>query len=423
MSFQEMLIYLFVFLGPMGNILTPAFFPPATRTYYFILIFFPLLFLKFNEKILEIIALFFPVCIYGLLSAICSQCFNELEEGAYPIFRYILVVFHILFVLGMVNYLNDKISVFKLNTLLKVYLLSFFISLAWGGIIYVGFSLNFISLEVLSRFNILTQYGYGFLRFNPGSYANEYAITSSFVCSIIILKILTSGSALTKKQKIVLWSGFFLSFCSMVLGSTKAAVISFCLSSLYVCYVNKKVVKLIIVMGIGFSFFKFFDFFVTDLLGYVIAALFLPQAYASRLFLYSDGLLRFLKEPFFGSGLGSFPFIHNAYFQLLFELGIIGFSLVVLSLFFLIFKKNRNSVVYYFNRRKSQSSSQLVVIGSIHVFSFALTNHNLFHHLTWLVFFIMAVNEYVLKSSVSEDVLDEKIDRSFEQKISQDTFS
>jgi hypothetical protein len=395
-NLQGILIYLFVFLGPLGTLLTPSFFPPSTRTYYFILFFFPLFFLTTKKKGLNILLLFLPLFLYFLSSAIYAH-YQGPKDEAFPISRFFLLLLHFFFIVGSFNFLRGEnsgsfFSHERYNRLINIYLISYFIGLVWGLSLYLAFNLNLISFDYLSRFNILTQYGWGFLRFNPGSYANEYAVLSSFVSTLIIAKFFSPGQS----KKFSLLFLFVLPFIAMVLGTTKTSIISFSLSLLYLALINHKLLKILFSLGIFLTLlFSLFNYLHINLFNFFYASLFrlfyLSDSHLSRLDAYIDGCKKFSENLLFGTGFGSLPFLHNVYLQLLFELGILGFLLLFISLLFFLLSGKKKKIIFS-HREKATFPTQLAVIAFIHVSIFALTNHNLFHHLTWFTLFITGLN-------------------------------
>lgn len=404
-SLQETLIYLFVFLGPLGTILTPKIFPSSTRTYYFLLFFFPLFYLKINRKIINIIVACLPIFLYCLVSAIFCQ-FNSkmLDEFSFPLFRFILLSSHFFFILGAVNN-NYIFSLSFCKKLINIYLFSFSIGLLWGWSLYIGYHLKMISFDFLSHFNILTQYAWEFLRFNPGSYANEYGIVSSFVNIILILKILYIKT-LGKRFAFLLI--FILSFSAMCLASTKASLISLILSLLYLLFKNPKILKTFFPISIFiFLLALIFNWINIPLFNFIFwgfkAIFFLSPTHISRLEAIQEGFQKFSIYPFWGTGFGSLPFLHNAYLQFLYELGIIGFSILFLVSFIFFTKKALNKKILFqklpdLEDPKSFPIGQIITIGFIHIITFALTNHNLFHHLSWLMFLLYSIHSKIKQS-------------------------
>ena len=402
---QKTLIYLFVLLGPLGTLLTPCFFPNSTRTYYFFLLFFPLFFFKLSKKKIYLIVLFTPVLLYCLLSSFFSQQIIVSSENEFPLFRFCLLSFHLFFLIGCLNYLEKNSSDTLLESIIRTYLISYFISLTWGFFLYTGFYFNIVSLKFLSRFNILTQFGWGVLRFNPGSYANEYGVVSSFVCSVLLLKTYIRTKNPTNQRKIISIFHFillFVSFIALILASTKTALITLFFSTVYMVYINKSLTKIftycISIISVLFLFFTMFHLRAINFFVNGFPSIFhMTDTHQSRISALLDGSKAFSEHPFIGTGFASMPFLHNTYLQFFFELGIFGSSLLLLTLLFLLSGKIQTFILP--KKHFSSFSKQISMIALIHVMLFACTNHNLFHHLTWFSFLLIIICHYSEKDS------------------------
>lgn len=182
---KKWLIYLFIFLGPLGNLLTPGGLPPAFRTYYFVLLGFPLFFNRIDQKQHKLFFLLLPFFLYCFVSSMLVD-----EEAFYATYRFFLLFFQFLFVLGAAAYINSQ------KEALTIYLKSFFISLIVGYTFLFGFYMKLISFETIERFSVLGQFGYGMLRFSIGSYPNEYGIVASFVSAVLLLSLSQKWKAL-----------------------------------------------------------------------------------------------------------------------------------------------------------------------------------------------------------------------------------
>ncbi len=90
------------------------------------------------------------------------------------------------------------------------------------------------------------------------------------------------------------------------------------------------------------------------------------------------------EHLFWGTGFASLTNLHNVYLQLFFELGIVGSLLLVGSLALATLE----GYARYKRAPRDPFLAKVRVVGLIHVLSFALSNHNLNHHLTWFVCFL-----------------------------------
>jgi len=88
------------------------------------------------------------------------------------------------------------------------------------------------------------------------------------------------------------------------------------------------------------------------------------------------------NSAFWGTGFGVNTSTHNVYLELLYELGVVGILVLLVSLIY-FFSENhfrmgkvKGKILYH----------RITTIGLIHLFLFAVTNHNMHHHLTWMTF-------------------------------------
>ncbi|MCC6127696.1 MAG: O-antigen ligase family protein [Chlamydiae bacterium] len=110
----------------------------------------------------------------------------------------------------------------------------------------------------------------------------------------------------------------------------------------------------------------------------------LGERYAAWL----GALAVFRDHPLFGAGFSAFSQLHNMYLALFFELGLFGAALFALTAaVFWFCSKGWEKVSLHLEKEK-RFVQGVKKLGLIHVFWFAASNHNLHHHLTWLVFFI-----------------------------------
>lgn len=406
-SFHQILFKSFVFLGPLGNLLTPQLIAPSFRSYYLLLPLFPLFYFQCKQSQVKIILSFSIFLMYCLFSIFfIDASFLSYEE--IPIFRAAFLVIIFLFILGSINYIKDLSD---LILLIKLYLFSFFISLWIGYIFYIGYYLKIFSFQQLEFFSVLTQIGYGLLRFSPGSYPNEYGTMISFCLCILSLIFL-------KKRIVELpffnWWGklfYFFSLFALFLTTTRAAFISYLVSLIYLNWRNKNLISFLFKGIVCFvSLFYIFLFFNINMLKILDAAISLKNfesgSLAERFWCWAKAKEQLPDHLWMGSGFSTYTYLHNLYFQLLCELGIIGCFTLCLGFFLLLLEKG-----YWVFKRKQVLDpqrdfiSEVVKIGLFHVVWFGMSNHNLNHHLTWFVFLLY----FALR----------KINRQISQKIEQ----
>lgn len=382
---RKAIIFAFIFLGPLGALLNFHVFPKATRTYYLILFLFPFFYLDFKKTTFEKILIFFPLVLYVFISSVYSEFTLTLIEDAFPMIRFCLLLLHFMFIVGAIDYLQRYKNI-SLSNLTSLYLWGYFLTFFFGMALYIGFFLNILSLSFIEKFNILTQYGWGFLRFNPGSYANEYSVTSSFVICLLFLKL--CHEQINKKKIVFILFLIIFSFMGMLLATTRTSILAFVASLFYLTIKNKQIRKKIYYLCsfflIALLFLKMIGLnFISFLIKGFSTALQLKGSVLTRIVSYWDGFQIYENSPILGNGFGSFPYFHNLYLQLLFELGILGAFFLLIPLCSL-YKKE--SEVDSFKK-------QIYMVGFIHIFTFALTNHNLFHHLTWFIFLIYSLKK------------------------------
>ena len=391
---QWTLVFLFSFLGPLGNLLTPHFFPAAFRAYYFLLPLCFLFFFPLKEKSVRILSFFLPFFLYSFVSCVIVSQIGSTDEDQ-TLFRFFLLLFQFLFVLGASFYLEKTQQVFSL---LKVYLKAYLLSQWIGLFFFTGYYLHLVPLSFIERFSVLTQFGFGVLRLSPGSYPNEYGVVSSFALSLLFLIFL--------KHRLRLFSfssfSFFL-FCTttalaLFLTTTRAAFLSCFTTLLYLFYSVKKekekghnTLKLTVYLSILALSISLITAQLRLGIFRVIKAGFCQRidqgSLGERYFTWIRSVEQAKDHPFWGTGFASLTNIHNVYLQLAFELGIIGCGVFLFSLLssflnpFLVFPPKIVDQDFDFLKKVRN-------IGLIHVLSFAMSNHNLNHHLTWFVLFI-----------------------------------
>jgi O-antigen ligase len=270
----------------------------------------------------------------------------------------------------------------------------FTITLIIGFQIYFAVLAGALPMEFYEKINVITQFGYGFLRFSPGSYPNEFGVMSSYFCILTICLIIYNSPFFKKKY---LYFVFLLSFIGMALATTRAAYLSFAVSFLYLF------TSVTVKHKIKFAFFSMLiivasTIFVPDTI-FQYAADILEKGYdsavnsagsvESRYVAWEDAWNLFKDNLFFGVGFENpaISMAHNTYLQFLFAFGIIGAVFFLLPVFFVIcyiFKKQYENI----SNRYDKPYRDLAIIGLIHILTFALTNHNQNHFLTWFTIFL-----------------------------------
>lgn len=385
---KKLLIFLFAALGPIGNLLTPSFFPKSFRIYYFLLPLFPFFFFPhFNQRLAKFAMFFFPLFCYAFFSSLCVEKIGEANEP-HTLFRFFLLFCQYLFIIGAASSLKEEKDLIKT---LRIYLQFFFVSVLAGYFLFFGYYLNVFSFDFVMRFSILAQEGFGILRFSPGSYPNEYGIISSFALGIFALIFLEKKEAVFDFSRKTLKAFLILTFFAFLLTTTRAAYLSFFVTMIYIAWQTKHFLKAATVfLGLilaGFSTLFVFNINMFEILSHGFSQKITEGSLGERYTMWIETLEKAKEHPFWGAGFASLTNIHNVYLQLLFELGFVGMVLL-LGAFLLswiegyaIYKTPRMNETLSFWRK-------VRVIGFINVLSFAASNHNLNHHLTWFVCFL-----------------------------------
>lgn len=391
-NLKWVLTLLFIALGPLGNLLTPNFLPSAFRAYYFILPLFPLFFLPGKGKEVKIGILFLPFLIYCAVSALIVETF-EISNEPFAFFRFLLFASQFFFILGAVSNLKSEE---QMKTILKTYLRFYFFSLGIGYIFFLGYYLNAIPLSIIERFSVLTQFSFNLLRFSPGSYPNEYGIVSSFVLSVLGLIFLEKRKVEFGFSTLSLFFLFFATFLALILTTTRAAYLSLFISAIYALWQsNRRFKGIALILSPIFALFFLLSFFKIDMLKFILAG-FSQSLYegslGSRTEIWVESAEKALENSLWGAGFASLTNIHNVYLQTVFELGVVGIFLLLGTLFFLVIETHSRYIGMTF-------FSKIRVVGLIHILSFAMSNHNLNHHLTWFVCFLCLAIPKVSRSS------------------------
>lgn len=378
-SFQRFLIYCFVFFGPLGTLLTPSFMPYAFRFYHFLLVLSPLFFVNLKAKDWKIVLAFVPFMGYCLFSAYFTHN-KDFHRDAYPLFRCCLFVAQCLFMFGAAFCLRGRD---EKDRLIRIYLSGFFISLVIGYIFYIGFYLGKVSFATIHHYSVEAQMGWGLLRFSPGTYPNEYGNVSSFALSLLLLLY-------AKKKRFLIFIFAGLTFIAFLLTTTRAAYLSFGVTLVYLCIASheiRKMVAKITLFGLALLLvlkaysIDFFKIFVSG----VKTISFTYGSTGIRVAEWLKGFEDLNKSIFLGNGFGANILAHNVYLELLFEMGLIGTTLLLIGILIYYFGEHGHRIRKPF---KQTNGSQVTIVGLIHVFLFAATNHNMHHHLTWFAFLL-----------------------------------
>jgi len=402
---HRLLIACFVFFGPLGTLLTPSFLPYAFRFYHFFLVLSPFFFVNLKEREWKTVFAFVPFLAYCLISAYLTHN-KPFHVDAYPLLRCFLFTSQCLFVFGAAFALRGEDQREVKGKLIRLYLIGFAISLIIGYIFYIGFYTHKISFETIYKYSVEAQMGWGLLRFSPGTYPNEYGNISSFALSILLLLF-------ARKKRFWIFFFAFLTFVAFLLTTTRAAYLSFLVTLAYLCITSKAIRALmtkffLIILSLllilkAYSI-DFFHIFVSG----VRTISFTYGTTGIRFKEWIKGFEDLDSTVIFGNGFGANILVHNVYLELLFELGLVGAILLVVTLFY-YFSENGHKIRSLFFRhamdKEDRFYNRVVIVGLIHIALFAATNHNMHHHLTWFIFLLFNMSLFSKERKVQEDAL------------------
>ncbi|MEM7174528.1 MAG: O-antigen ligase family protein [Chlamydiota bacterium] len=381
--------------------------PTPFRLFYLVLLFSPLFYRCIFVKELQLVALFIPFFAYCLLSS-CLHHYQSVSVDAYPFWRCWLLVCEALFTFGAAFTLrNQKHSAIN-GHIIRLYLIGFSFSLLLCLIGYCGFYLGKVSLATLHNYSIEAQDAYFLLRFSPGTYPNEYGIMTSFALSILTLLCLAKKqSAPFALSPFLLCVLYGLAFIVLGLMTTRAAYLSFVLAMIYLVFSYSSFRLLAFLTLVIFFATKLFS----PLFNAVRSISLTTGSSGARIAAWLQALTDFKRSPLFGSGWATQIHVHNAYFQLVVELGLIGTLLMVIALSLQWAKTRSYPKKHFFLAKKELKpfADHVIAIGLIHVLSFALTNHNINHHLTWLILLLLIHRYLTASASKRENKLGEKL--------------
>lgn len=385
----------FVFWGPIGNLVPLLYMIPSFRFFYIFLFIGTLLaIVNCNYKILKRIKFILPIILYMFFSSLyCYFSYdNFIGIGDSPLIRFFLLMNFILFFIYICDYIT-KLDIVERLEVIILYIKGYIVSLFAGYVIMIGFYMGTIDMEFIQKVEVLPQMGYGLLRFAPGSYANEYGIVSSFVLSILTLVLIRSKNFLEieflKISKLKLIVTFIFTLVALFLATTRAAYIAYIISVIYILTYKTNmffIIRKVFVWGVvcvSFLYYvdaNIFEFSNTFIVGIESVTDENASVY-ERIYSLQSGIKDFYDSVVIGTGYGSMPYLHNIYLELLFELGIAGCFLLLLTLMYLLYGKK--------NIEKNIFLSVVTNIGVWHVLWFAASNHNLNHHLTWFVVLLL----------------------------------
>lgn len=383
------------FLGPCGMFFTPFAGIGSLRTFYFLVAAVNLLaFIRLRPKDLPQHGLIALIACIAACSALYGYTRYDPAQGIAlnPLVRF-LVLLNLLWGFYNISILLASRSGEYLLGLIGVSYKGFLTVLLAGGLLYVMYVTGRGAPALYSRVVSLEQEAYGYVRFSPGTYPNEFGIICSFFS---MLSICLYGRSF--KRRYVLF--FLLSVAGMFLASTRAAYITAALGllTILIAYPSRRargafaLLSLLSVplLLVALSYLSF------DVLGVIRSgyeALVSGRgSSAQRAQDWTRALREFYDHYAFGSGFESLEAsqLHNVPLQLLYGLGLLPFFAIatLAVLFFWVQWRGRLSAIHFADAFDLRYASLLRWILLQHVLVFALTNHNQAHFFTWLLFLL-----------------------------------
>jgi O-antigen ligase len=357
-SLRQKILIAFFLIGPLGRLLPVPGTPSSFRLFYVLMfVSIPwLLWPRVSRRAGVSLGLQVPFFLYLLWSAVLTYAPQASEaEGGNPVVRAAVLFVEVVFTCLIAAHCQ-RISIQSRARLALLPLGSYILTLSIGYLFFVGYYAGLFSVETLEPFYVLLQFGYGLLRFSPGSYPNEYGILSSFFASIMLFLLLrwneTIGrilkDAVLRYCRVALIVFFPLTIGALFLASTRAAYISFMVSVLAIGislrsgasrlkYLCSLTFLTVLALALVQRYFDIVGFFQTAYL-----AFFDKDASASERFVaWGLALKEFIRAPLLGSGYGTTEFIHNVYLQIFFALGFVG-TLLFLGFFLSLYCSRQN---------------------------------------------------------------------------------
>lgn len=388
---QSRLLSALFFLGPCGMFFLPLPGVGSLRSFYFV------------TALINVVALMslrlrhlVQHGIIGLIAfiAACSAFYAygsfDAEQGLAlnPMVRFVVLLNLLWGFYNAATWLAGR-PADDLQRLLLVSYKGFLAVFLCGGLLYILYVTGASALY--SRFVSLEQEAYGYIRFSPGTYPNEFGIICSFYG---VLSISLYGH--TSKPRYLAF--FLLAMAGMFLASTRAAYITAAVGLLTVFIrfpdPQARVQMLLFSAGSAPLLMLVLSYFSFDLIGVLQAGY---EALASgrgssgeRALDWTRALREFSDSYLFGSGFESQAAsqLHNVPLQFLHGLGLLPlFAITVLAVLFFWLQHASGAVTL--NTGSERLRRHLSLIRWIlfqHVFIFALTNHNQAHFFTWLLF-------------------------------------
>ncbi|MCH1920495.1 O-antigen ligase family protein [Shewanella sp. A3A] len=420
MKLGMFLIFLIAFLGPTGKFFIPLAGVASFRLFYifsFLFLIYYLFFLGRNIKTYKTVLLVFFLYAILLVSIFINiGSYNYESINMNPVVRVSIHATLIFSFFFLSEYLNVRGCVAKVKYI-KFTFYGYILLLFLGFFVYFLYISGLISESLYSSFNIISQEAYGYTRFTPGTYPNEFGTMASFFTASFIVMILNFNQCAAFKfidNKVILWCVCVVSFLGFILATTRSAYLTFIISIIYIVARLSIVKALYFVVGTTIIILSFLflvdDSFLTQITGLVNAAYSSAASgtgsISARYEAWDYAYYLFSESPFLGVGFGNedVALIHNVYLQFLFGLGVVLFPIYFL-VFFISSLYVRNKITIsdddgILNKSDRIFFRDIMWVGVIHVALFATNNHNQNHFLTWFVFSLVIMSKHFLVGKI-----------------------
>lgn len=273
----------------------------------------------------------------------------------------------------------------------------------------LGFVLYFLTVagvvprSFYVRFVILDQQAYGFIRFSPGTYGNEWGILASFFSGLLIVVAIKSvESRHLNIANLKLTTLFILlSILGLTMATTRTAFGTFILSIPIIFYYAKSPKLIGLVIFASVPIIAVIWYFVGDILLNVFNAGVRnlgadSKSVAGRLDGVAEAYALMVDNLAFGVGFQNEQItgIHNLYMQYFSGIGFIQAALIFTfgPLFVYFLRPEVRDFDMLSNERPYLDILRFACVSALlHVAIFGLTNHNQNHFLTFLMIFLFIV--------------------------------
>ncbi len=410
-NFQEKIIFLIFFLAPTGTFFLAFAKTGSFRLFYIlclIYIIYSFLYRRktYSKNLLIMGFVMFFATLFSVFWAFFFDFPSDLKLSLNPFLRFnIILILFLSFYFMFHDFISNNHPV-KLYDLYKLSLFGFLTVFILGLMVYIPTLIGLISIEFWKKFVTIAQTAYGYLRFSPGTYPNEFGVLSSFFSIVSIMFFI-----IEKKYKYIIFLLIFL--MGMALASTRISYVTFSVSILivYVFYFRSKnlllifftslisIILLLIILDSYFNY-NFHNVLMTGINSISSLEGYTQGSSAIRLEYYEIATDKFLKSPYLGLGFESphLAMMHNLILQLLYGYGLFlsVVMVVIITLFVRIVRsktiKNQFSILLRIDSKLHKYFKVITWVLFIHVFLFGLTNHNQAHFLTWLFFGQLLLN-------------------------------